>query len=209
MRWRPALSLGVIAALAVGVWAALSSGDEEAPASTTTTTTTPATSTSLATTTTAAPPTTDTTVGTTSSTAAPDTTISSEARLEEVRLILEDLWFRWFDAIYRNDEDAVRAVIATEAGLEDFREAVTSVAYAGSPSRGDVLVEHPEILRDDEQCLVVYSTLNVSGFVEEPGTSAGVDVLWPHEAGWRRATRWGNRGDIWEQDCDAQSGQLP
>jgi hypothetical protein len=207
MRWRPALSLGVIAALAVAVWAALSSGEEEAP--TTTTTTAPATPTSTATTTTAAPTTTVTTVATTSSTAAPDTTVGPEARLEEVRLILENLWFGWFDAIYRDDQDAVRLVIATEAGLEDFQEAATSVEYAGPPSREDVLVEDPEILRDDDQCLVVYSTLHVMEFVKEPGTSSGVDVLWPYKGGWRRATRWGNRGDLWEQDCGAQSGQLP
>ncbi|HSJ33692.1 MAG TPA: hypothetical protein VLB85_01380, partial [Acidimicrobiia bacterium] len=98
MRWRPALSLGVIAALAVAVWAALSAGDDEPPPSTVTTSTTTSTVTS---TTTTVPATTSKTSAVTSSTAAPETTVDPEDRLEEVRLLLEDLYYRWFDAIYR------------------------------------------------------------------------------------------------------------
>lgn len=210
MRWRLALSLGVIAALAVAVWAALSSGDEEPPATTTASTATPATVTTLPSTTTTAPTSTVTTLATTSSTAAPDTTVSPEARLEEVRLILEDLYYRWFDAIYRNDEEAVREVIATEDRLEAFQEMAANHSYPSAPDPAQIRTKDVEILEDSPDCLVVHSTLDLTEWLGEGMTSSGVDVLWPHTDGWRRATLWAHPQDLWRTDCEAErTDELP
>ncbi len=114
-RWRAGLSLGVIAALVVAIWAAVSAGGQRTDPPATSTTTAP----SSTVTTTAGAPSSTTSKPTTTVTSRPtSTTIDSEARLEEVRLILQDLYYRWFDAIYRNDGEAVREVVATEQGSQ-------------------------------------------------------------------------------------------
>ena len=41
-------------------------------------------------------------------------TTTEEQRLAEVEQILTDLWFGWFDAIYRKDADALWEVVANE-----------------------------------------------------------------------------------------------
>ena len=111
-RWRAGLSLGVIAALVVAIWAAVSAGGQRTDSPATSTTTAPSSTVP----TTAGAPSSTTSKPTTTVTSRPtSTTIDAEARLEEVRLILQDLWFRWFDAIYsQDDEEAVRQVVATE-----------------------------------------------------------------------------------------------
>ncbi len=130
--WRTGLSLGVIAALVIAIWAAVSAGGDETdpPATSTTreTTTTSPKSTTVAesSSTTSEPSTTVTTEPT-------PTTVDSEARIEEVRLILQDLYYRWFDAIYRNDEDAVREVVATEDDLDAFPRAVENMHAPARP----------------------------------------------------------------------------
>src|SRR5690606_2934523 len=134
---RAGLSVGVIVTLVIAIWVAVSSGDDEPATTTVESTTTSATT--LATTTTTTPP--ATTATTSGSTTTPtETTVDEEARIEEVRLILEDLYFRWFDAIYRNDEEAVREAIATERYLTDFRNAVGSLDIPRQPEREDVAV---------------------------------------------------------------------
>src|SRR5690554_310862 len=163
MRARVGLGLGVIAALAVAIWAAVAQGGDETPSTTTT----------LPPSTTSAPPTTisTTTVAPTSTTTTPTTpgettatTVDAEARAEEVRLILQDLYFRWFDAIYRNDEEAVREIAATQNNLEDFHRAVEQLRFPRAPTPDDIRVSDVEILRWDESCLVVYSVLDVSSW---------------------------------------------
>src|SRR5690606_31914706 len=112
------------------------------------------TTTTVTSTTTTVPATTSTTSAATSSTAAPDTTVDPEARLEEVRLLLEDLYYRWFDAIYHNDETAVREVVATEVYLDAFSNAVDNLDLPSAPTRDGIVVTELEILRDDAKCLV-------------------------------------------------------
>lgn len=194
-RWKSGLSMGVIVALAVAIWAAVSSGEE--PPSTTTTTLAAATSTIVSTTTTA-PPTT-----TVAATSAPDTTTDSEVRIEEVRLILEDLYFRWFDAIYRNDEEAVLDVVALPAELVAFRNAVENLELPRAPTEADVVVTSIEVLRDTDDCVVTYSNLDLESWRGGGAVRKGVDVLYPYEGRWRLATHWANKNDLWETDCDA------
>src|SRR5690606_29302783 len=127
MRARVGLGLGVIAALAVAIWAAVAQGGDETPSTTTTLppSTTSAPPTTISTTTVA--PTSTTTTPTTTPAETTATTVDAEARAEEVRLILQDLYFRWFTAIYNEDENTVLEVIATQRYLEDFRRAITTL----------------------------------------------------------------------------------
>lgn len=183
-------------ALMVAVWAALSSGADDPPASTGVTTTTVTTTSVPETTATTSAPTTSTTV-----TSVPDTTVNPEARVEEVRLILQDLWFGWFDAIYHNDEEAVREVVATEASIQNFRDAVPQLGADRPPQPDDIVVDGVEILMETPECLVVFSELDLSSWRGEEAVTSGVDVLWDFGDTWRKATRWTNRGDLWQNDC--------
>lgn len=193
-------------ALVVAVWAALASGDDEPSPSTTASTTTsaPPTSTTVTSTSTTSVPTTSTTAPSTS------TTTNEEARVEEVRLILEDLYFRWFEAIYNNDEEAVRQVIATERGLANFQRAVDESDLPDPPDEGDINIQSLEILQDDSDCLVTYSHLDLTRWRGAGAQSEVVDVLWPSGHGWRFATSWQSKEDLWQDDCTAdRTDELP
>lgn len=204
MRARVGLGLGVIAALAVAIWAAVAQGGDEIPSTTTTLppSTTSAPPTTISTTTVA--PTSTTTTPTTTPAETTATTVDAEARAEEVRLILQDLYFRWFDAIYRNDEEAVREIAATQNNLDDFRNAIEEMDLPSAPDPGDIQIHDVEVLRWDESCLVVYSVLDLSNWRGDGAISEGVDVLLPVEGEWRLGTAWGNKSDLWQQDCEIE-----
>lgn len=201
MRARVGLGLGVIAALAVAIWAAVAQGGDETPSTTTTLppSTTSAPPTTISTTTVA--PTSTTTTPTTTPAETTATTVDAEARAEEVRLILQDLYFRWFDAIYRNDEEAVRAIAATQNNLKDFHRAVEQLRFPRAPTPDDIRVSDVEILRWDESCLVVYSVLDVSSWRGEGAVTDGVNVLLPVNDQWLFGTAWVNKHDLWQDDC--------
>lgn len=205
--WRTGLSLGVIAALVIAIWAAVSAGGDE--------TDPPATSTTRETTTTGArSPTTEENSSTTSepsttvTTEPTSTTVDSEARNEEVRLILQDLYYRWFDAIYRNDEDAVRQVIATGVYLNAFRDSVENMELPRAPQYDDIVIRDLELLRDTRRCLVTFATIDLTSWRGQDALTSGVNVLLPVNGGWRFATSWTNKSDLWEADCDIQP-ELP
>ena len=107
MKARAGLGLGVIAALAIAIWAAVSRGNGDPPPTTVSTTTVATTATTTSTT---IASTTSTTAATTTTPA--ETTVDPEARVEEVRQILQDLYYGWFLAIYNQDEETVRTIIA-------------------------------------------------------------------------------------------------
>jgi len=144
-----------------------------------------------------APPSTSTTLPTTT------TTLD---RTEEVRLILEDLYFRWFDAIYRKDPDALWEVVATQEGHADGVRAMETMKFFASPRSSDVKVSGVELLRDSRNCLVAYSTVDITAFRGEGAVRTGVDVLWPADiAEWRFASAWTYKDDLWESDCDLRT----
>lgn len=187
-------------ALVVAVWAAFASGDGEPSPSTTapTSTSAPPTSTTVASTSTTSAPTTSTTAPPTS------TTTDEGARVEEVRLILEDLYFRWFQAIYNNDEEAVRDVIATQNNLSDFRSAVENLELPRSPELGDITVRDINLLRDDPDCLVAEFVLDLSSWRGEGMVTEGVDVLLRVGQEWRFGTSWESANDLWQEDCEIE-----
>lgn len=141
---------------------------------------------------------------TTSSPATTATTTDAEARLEEVHLILHDLWFGWFDAVYRDDAAAVQEVIATESLMASFDRAAEAQEWPRQPLREDVVIEDVEILLFREDCLVTYGTVDVSSWLGAEAISSGVDVLYLSQGRWKFASHWTNKGDLWETDCDTQ-----
>ena len=105
-RWRLVAGVGVVAVLALTLIVLSVQGGSPSPSTTTTLVVSPPTTTSTsAVSTTAAEPTTLTT--------------SAEQRLVEVEELLGDLWFGWFDAIYRKDPDALWQVVATTTFHDD------------------------------------------------------------------------------------------
>jgi len=200
MRARVGLGLGVIAALAIAIWAAVSQGGDEPPPTTTTSTLTTSSTESR-------PSSTSTTVSTTTSTTealpttAAETTGDPQDRTEEARQILRDLYYRWFDAIYRKDENAVLEISATSNNLDDFRRAISSVEFPRGPERSDIVIRDLEILRWDDSCLVVYAALDLSSWRGEGRVSTVVNVLLPVDGQWLFGTTWLYKDDLWQDDC--------
>lgn len=128
------------------------------------------------------------------------TTTTPEQRLAEVEEILHDLYFRWFDAIYRGDENALRGVVATQGSYDAGIEAMQRERYPVEPSQDLLSIRVKEILLDRRDCLVVHNELEAD-FLDED-MSLVVDVLWPYRDGWRLATGWIYPEDLWLEDCD-------
>lgn len=154
----------------------------------------------LVTTTTSLTPTTTTTTTTSTSTAS--TTISPEARIAEVELVLEDLWLRWFDAIYRKDEAALSDVVALQRDYDAGVNAMGSMVFITAPTPGGVTVEVRQLALDHSDCIAAEYSLDASLIrgIDEPST--GLQILWPHDGGWRLARNWSGPGDLWESDCE-------
>ena len=192
--WRVGVVIALIVVMAIALVSLLLRDSDAATAGTTlaqTTTSLPATTTSTPTSPTTAPSTT--------------TTINPEARIAEVELILEDLYVRWFDAIYRKDESALPDIVALQRSYDAAVEAMSTAEFTASPAEAGVDVAVIEVLLDRPDCLVVHYDIDVSRFFDagQPAASA-VRILWPRgDSGpWRMARLWSGPGDLWNADCD-------
>ena len=160
------------------------------------------TTTFLAVPTTTAEASTTTQLVTTTDDAITTSTTTAEQRLAEVEQILTDLWFGWFDAIYRKDADALWDVVATTPFHDAGVEAMSLLEFDEPPAREVIEVEIDTILLDREDCLVVLGTAFAPFLAGDP-TNSTVKVLWPDVAGsWRFATSWQHPQDLWQADCD-------
>lgn len=148
-----------------------------------------------------ASPTTTTSVAITTTTAAATTTTSEDDRIAEVEQILTDLWFGWFDAIYRRDPDALWDVVATTSYHETGMQAMDGLVFESPPTESGLTILVQDILLDRPDCLVVQNTVSVPFLAGDP-VAPSVDVLWAHERGWRLATSWVHPNDLWLADCD-------
>lgn len=184
----------IVVALAVGVWI-LWPRDDSDPTSTTL----PGAVESSTTTTSTIPATTTTPAAATSST---DSHVVTT--VEEAEAILQELWFGWFEGIYNQDEERIKEVVGTQAMLDNARAAFGSVTYESAPTLESIVLTDTEILRTDEQCLVTYATLDVSGFAGPDSNETSVFVLRRVSDDWTLATLWINRDDLWDQDCESQ-----
>ncbi len=190
----------VVVGLAVVVALLLINRDGDSPPDTLADATTTATS---VVTTTVPPPTTTTTGA--STTAA--TEVEVVETVEKAEAILRELWFGWFEGIYNQDEDRIREVVATEAMLNAGLNAFGS-EFTSEPKREGILLE-TEILRSDHECLVLWSTVDVSSFRGPSAIAESVQVLRRTDDEWRFAFSWRFRNDLWEADCDVQLSPLP
>jgi hypothetical protein len=130
------------------------------------------------------------------------TSKTEEQREAELEEILTDLWFGWFDAIYRKDTDALWDVVATTPFHQAGVEAMTAASFDVAPVAGDLDVVVETILLDREDCLVVLNTISMPFLAGAP-TNTSVKVMWPDpDRGWRFATSWLYPGDRWQADCD-------
>ena len=130
-------------------------------------------------------------------------TTSAEQRLAEVEEMLRDLWFGWFDAIYRKDPDALWEVVATTRSHDAGIAAMDTMRFIAPPTPEGVIIEHLKVLLDRSDCLVVDQTLNFSTFRGPGAIGSTVSVLWPNKSNrFRFATDWQLPDDLWLQDCD-------
>jgi hypothetical protein len=127
---------------------------------------------------------------------------TEDQRKAEVEDILTDLWFGWFDAIYRKDADALWDVVATTPFHQAGVEAMSAASFDAAPVAEDLDVVVERILLDREDCLVVLNTISIP-FLEGAPTNTSVKVMWPDaDRSWRFATSWLYPGDRWQADCD-------
>jgi hypothetical protein len=184
--------IGVVVALAVAVSFLAFQSDEDPPLVTTSTRATIGSTTS-------------TTVSSSISQHPATTTSTTTAaqRQAEVEELLQNLWFGWFDAIYRKDADALWEVVATTRSHESGVDAMESMEFFDVPALSQILIPDQEILLDRPDCLVVFYSLDVSGFRGSGAITDTVSVLWPDERyGFRMATGWRHKNDLWQMDCD-------
>ncbi len=159
------------------------------------------------TTTTTAPP------ATTTSTSVVTTTSTTQAgshvveNVEEAEEVLRELWFGWFEGIYNQDEDRIREVVASKSKLDAALNAF-GASFPDPPTLQGIKLEL-EILRSDEKCLVTFGSVDVSSFRGDGAVSSSVQVLRWTENGWKFATAWKFKEDLWEEDCESQLQQLP
>lgn len=182
----------VAAAIVVGLAALVAVLLRENPTPITTTTTIGA----------AAPTTTSTSPSTTAATTT--STVTAEQRQAEVEMILQELWFGWFDAIYNKDADGLWEVVATTPRHEDGVRAMETLEFIAPPTMDAIRVVRSELLLDRSDCLVVDHAIDLSGFAGPGSVAQTVSVLWPDTRhGWRFATNWENADDLWLMDCDS------
>ncbi len=182
----------VVVGLAIGVWALW---PRAGPAQSTTTTVL------AGGTTIAIPETTSTTMAsiTTTTLATGNHVVET---VEEAEEILRELWFGWFEGIYNQDEDRIREVVATEQ-MVTAALAAFGTEFPTWPTLDRIVLADTELLANDEDCLTVWSRLDVSEF---RGTDSVTELVvvsrWVGNQ-WFLFSTWSHKGDLWEDDCEA------
>ncbi|HEY6627784.1 MAG TPA: hypothetical protein VI193_02230 [Acidimicrobiia bacterium] len=123
--------------------------------------------------------------------------------VEEAEEILRQLWFGWFEGIYNQDEERIKEVVATQALLDDAVTAFPTATFNGAPTESDIQLTDGELLFADQECLVVWATLDVTDISGEGAIETSVYVMRWVGGAWRLTTLWVHRDDLWERDCDA------
>jgi hypothetical protein len=179
----------IVVGLAVGIWALWPRGDSD---------TTPTT----------LPFAVETT--TTATTSVPTTTTAAGqmvTSVEEAEEILRELWFGWFEGIYNQDEERIREVVGTQAMLDAARAAFNA-PFTSEPSVEGVRLSSSELLRADQECLAVWTTVDVTDFRGQGAISENVVVMRRVDDEWRLATTWTYKEDLWEADCESGLGPV-
>jgi hypothetical protein len=122
--------------------------------------------------------------------------------VEEAEDILRQLWFGWFEGIYNQDEERIKEVVATQALLDDGKDAF-GADFVSPPTADAITFSETEILQSDADCLVTWGQMDVSPFRGAGATTQNVVVIRRVEDQWYLATTWVHKGDRWEADCTA------
>lgn len=178
----------IVIGLVFGVWIVWPRAEDEPPP---TTQVAARSTTSLATTTT----TQEETTTTAAATAAVIETV------EQAEDLLREFWFGWFEGIYNQDEDRIKEVVASQAQLDAARSAFDEMPFDDAPTSATVELSDVELLRADEECVALWAVLTVSF---RDGSAQGVHVFRQTDAGFKFVNLWPLRGDLWDQDCEAQ-----
>lgn len=163
---------------------------------------TPDTLAGVSTTTLTSIPGTTTTEGSTTSTGSDETRVVET--VEEAEEILRELWFGWFEGIYNQDEDRIWEVVVLEETVETARESFGTMEFTRAPESDLIQLEGTEVLASDEDCLAIWSNLDVSAFRPDASGSNGVYVLRFTDRGWALLSVWSHRSDLWEADCESE-----
>ena len=123
--------------------------------------------------------------------------------VEEAEEILRQLWFGWFEGIYNQDEERIKEVVGSQTLLDSARAAFGALALVKEPEPKDIAFGSIEVLLSNDNCLVIWATLDVTAFSGEGAVESSVHVLRRVDEAWRLTTLWINRNDLWESDCES------
>jgi hypothetical protein len=151
--------------------------------------------------------TTTTQVGTTTTAASTTTTLDplqvrDVETVEQAEGILRNIYYGWFEGIYGQDEDRIREVVLTQSLIEAATDQFGVMEFSSEPNPAQIDFQGTEILRSDQDCLVLWTT-GVAEFLEGDLQTTGVQVLrWADR--WGLYSAWQSRSDLWQDDCESQ-----
>ena len=119
--------------------------------------------------------------------------------------VLRSLYFGWLDAIFRDDPGALDAVAATEPFRGAGLAAMETLEFAAPPTPEGIDVVEWEILLETASCMGVWAVVDLSASLGPGAETRGVDVLWNDGDGWRFASSWTHRDDLWATDCTGRT----
>lgn len=131
----------------------------------------------------------------------PSTTSTTEPE-RDLEVMIGDMYFAWFDGVYRRDPAVIEPVAGVDAILDQW--AVTAfdvVEFTAPPTRDAIGVTVKKVLLDRPDCLVVSADIDFSAFVDG-GTTSTVDVYFPVGDGWGFASKYLYEKELWLADCD-------
>jgi len=147
--------------------------------------------------------TTSTTAPPTTTTSQPSTTTTVVDRIAEIKTILTDFYFGWFDGIYREDVDTLDRIAGSDAVFERGIGAFGNIDYTAEPTREALGVAVKRVLLDRDDCLVVSSDIDFRSFVDTDEIMPAVDVFFRVGDGWGRAISYKYEQELWLVACDS------
>ena len=138
----------------------------------------------------------------TTTTLPPTTTTTVVDRHTEVEGIVAELYFHWFDGLYRRDLETIDRVAGVNRIFEWAEEAFDRVVFTEAPTRQALGVDLKRILLDRPDCLVVSAAIDFRSFVDVENVMDTVDVLFPVGDHWGFAKFYKYEREMWQADCD-------
>ena len=119
--------------------------------------------------------------------------------------VIRSLYFGWLDAIFRDDPEALDEVVATDPFREAGVAAMETLRFAAPPTLEGIEPVEWEILLETASCMAVWTVVDLSASLGPGAETRGVDVLWNDGDGWRFASSWTHRDDLWATDCTGRT----